>query len=436
VKQARKLRPRRPFVACTVLLIFFAAGTTAQPPAFELESEPASSAHFAAGSDAFERHDYRRALAEFQAAIAAGSDAAAAHYNVAVCRYRLGDYEGAADAFRALARRFPAMRNLADYNLGLALTRQERIGQARTAFERAQAGGDEQIAALARAMLARLPAEAAPRASAWTGLVDLAVGHDDNVALVDEASLPAERSTDSALGEILGYLSGPLRAGGPWRLDASAYLLTHRDADEFDQRGVYVAGLYERRVNGWRFGVGPHYGRTTLAGDDFEQRSGVSIDVRYTLDRSRVTLGMQWTHDDIDALEPQFAYLDGRQDELKLVLDRALPAGRMMLDYRRDSHDRADPSVSADRDRYGLRYRRSMNAVWAGELVYEYRVSDYDRLAVPRREKRHQVGFEVTRSFSSDWQYAVQYRYADNDSSDPIYTYERHRLTVGLNKVF
>ena len=435
MKQACNLRPRRRLVACAVLFIV-AAETTAQPPVGEIESEPASSAHFAAGFDAFDRHDYRRALAEFEAAIAAGSEDAAAHYNVAVCRYRLGDYAGAADAFTALARRFPAMRDLADYNLGLALTRQDRLGQARTAFERAQASGDERIAALARAMLARLPAEAAPRASGWNGFIDLAVGHDDNVALVDEASLPAERSTDSALGEILGYLGGPLRAGGPWRLDASAYLITHPDADEFDQRGVYVAGVYERRVNAWRFGAGPHYGRTTLAGDEFEQRSGVSIDVRYALDRSRVTLGMQWTHDDIDALEPQFAYLDGQQDELKLVLDRALPAGRLVLDYRREEGDRADAGVSADRDRYELRYRRSLNAVWAGELAYEYRVSDYERLAVPRREKRHQVGFELTRSFSSNWQYAVQYRYADNDSSDPIYTYERHRLTVGLSKVF
>jgi hypothetical protein len=77
-----------------------------------------------------------------------------------------------------------------------------------------------------------------------------------------------------------------------------------------------------------------------------------------------------------------------------------------------------------------------LNTVWAGELAYEYRVSDYERLAVPRQEERQQVGFEVTRSFLSNWQYTVQYRYADNDSSDPIYTFERHRLAVGLSKVF
>src|SRR3970282_2847681 len=175
VKQACNLRPRRRLVACAVLFIV-AAETTAQPPVGEIESEPASSAHFAAGFDACDRHDYRRALAEFEAAIAAGSEAAAAHYNVAVCRYRLADYAGAADAFRALARRFPAMRDLADYNLGLALTRQDRLGQARTAFERAQASGDERIAALARAMLARLPAEAAPRASRGAGFLELALG--------------------------------------------------------------------------------------------------------------------------------------------------------------------------------------------------------------------------------------------------------------------
>jgi hypothetical protein len=435
VKRGGKFRAPRPLVACAVLCVAAAEGA-AQPPAPAPETGPLASAHFAAGSRAFEQRDYLRALAEFQAAIAAGSDGAAVHYNVGVCHYRLGDYERAAEAFRTLARRFPAMRDLADYNLGLALTRQNRLRQARAAFERVEISSDAQIAALARAMLARLPAEAAPPASEWAGFVDLAVGHDDNVALVDESSLPAERSTDSAFGEILGYLSGPLRAGGPWRLDASAYLVTHPDAGEFDQRGAYIAGLYERRANDWRFSAGPHYGRTTLAGDGFEQRAGVSIDVRYAFNAGRVTLGLRWTHDDIDALEPQFAYLDGDQDEVKLVLDSALPAGRLILDYRREENDRADAGVSADRDRYVLRYRRSLNTVWAGELAYEYRVSDYERLAVPRQEERQQVGFEVTRSFLSNWQYTVQYRYADNDSSDPIYTFERHRLAVGLSKVF
>src|SRR3970282_2645259 len=79
VKQACNLRPRRRLVACAVLFIV-AAETTAQPPVGEIESEPASSAHFAAGFDGFARHDYRRALGEFEAAISAGSEHAAAHH--------------------------------------------------------------------------------------------------------------------------------------------------------------------------------------------------------------------------------------------------------------------------------------------------------------------------------------------------------------------
>jgi tetratricopeptide (TPR) repeat protein len=189
------LRPRARLVVCLALVIF-AALALAQTAGAAAES--AASERFAAASRAFAEQDYRRALADFQAALDLGHEGPAVHYNLAVCYYRLGEYVRAEQAFRELAREFPEMRDLAEYNLGLALTRQGREAEARGAFEQARNGNDERVAALAAAMLERLTAaEVAPRAESWMRLIDLRAGYDDNVALIDAASVPAGRSTES-----------------------------------------------------------------------------------------------------------------------------------------------------------------------------------------------------------------------------------------------
>lgn len=419
------------------LLLCVTVEAAAQTASIEPATAVAASEYFAAGSRAFEAQDYLRALSEFEAAIRAGSDGPAVHYNVAVCHYQLGDYALAEEAFRSLGRRFPEMRYLADYNLGLALTRRNRTAEARAAFERALGADDDRIVSLATAMLARLPSPARDSApAAWTRLVDFRVGHDGNVALLDASSLPAGRSTDSGFAELLAYAGGPLTTSGRWRLDASAYLVEYPDASELDQSGVYLGARYEWRARNWRLLAGPQLGRSALDGDGFEQHAGVTLDLRHTFAPARAVLGIVLTHDEVDAVEPQFGFVEGERDQLTLLLERALGSGRVVLDYRFERNDRAGAGVSSDRDRYSLRYRWALRPDWTGEVMYEYRLSDYARLDVPREERRHQAGFQATRRFGSSWQMTIQYRYTNNESSDPVFSYERHRIGVGASKTF
>src|SRR5690606_24689524 len=145
-------------------------------------------------SEAFAEGDYAAAAARFDAAKEAGMEGPAVDYNRAVSYYRLGNFAEAERIFRELAAAYPEMRPLAEYNLGLTLMRQARPVEARQAFERARAEGDAAVAALADAMLERTAPEepiAPARKAAWIGLFDFALGYDDNVALVDESSLPA-----------------------------------------------------------------------------------------------------------------------------------------------------------------------------------------------------------------------------------------------------
>jgi tetratricopeptide (TPR) repeat protein len=393
-----------------------------------------ASEHFAAGSRAFEQGDFAQALADFKAAIESGQQGPAVHYNAAVCYFKLGDYRSAENAFKDLAQRFPAMQDLAEYNLGLALTEQGRRIEARDAFERVRAGSDAQVAALAATMLERLTAASvAPPPLPWTRLVDLRAGHDDNVALIDAASLPAGRTTDSSFAELFAYFSGPV-GDRPWRVDASAYVVTYPDASEFDQRVIYAGTAREWRAGDWFVDVGPGVSHATIDGNGFEQRVGVVMNARHTT--GNVMFAAQLAHDDIDDLEAQYAYVDGTLDQLALVVDSVVGSGRFIAAYYLERNDRADAGVSADRGRYVLRYRRLFNAAWITDFMYEYRKSDYTDLSPAREEKRWQLGVDLGRNVAPKWQVVMQYRFADNESNDAAYTYDRQRVSIGVSTIF
>lgn len=422
--------------ACLLLCLGLDAG--AQGPASNGTRADEATDHFAVGTRAFAEQDYAQALAEFRAAIEAGNDSAAVRYNLAVCHYRLGNYAAAENEFRGLGRRFPEMRPLADYNLGLALTRQSRTRKARAAFEDALREGDERLAALASTMLDRLAAAETPqsREQPWTRLVDLRVGHDDNVVLIDAASLPADLSADSAFAEVLGYTGGPIGSEGAWRLDASGYLVTYRDAAEFDQGNLYLRARYRWRGARSTLLAGPHVSATTLDGGIFEQSLGAGIEWQRSLASGRASLATVLTHDEIEDVEPEFAYVRGQRTRLRLLVDTRLAGGRLSIESQLERDDRAGARVSADRQRYLGRYRRAFGEAWSGELSYEYRVSDYGNASTPREEKRHRTGIDIARLLRSDWRLNFAFQYSDNESTDPLYAYDRRRAGVGISRIF
>ena len=420
-----------PFVVC-----FCVTSALAQEPDGGVSSLSASE-HFAAGSAAFKIGDNRRALEAFQAAIAAGSNGPAVHYNVAVCYYRLGEYARAEEAFRVLGQDFPQMKSLADYNIGLALVRLDQNAAAREAFEFASLADDDQIADLANAMLASLPGtETVSSSDAWIRLVDFRFGSDDNVALSDPLSLPAGLTTDSPFTELQLYVGGPLQAASAWRFDASAFLVEYPDASGFDQAGIYLSARHEHRAGNWRVFVRPQYGRTNLNGDGFEQYFGLSLRVEQQFSSVRTTFGIELSHDLVDEIESQFSYIDGDRSVLALRADKSFDRSRLVLDYRIQEDDRIGAGVSADRHQYRVRFIKPLTSVWTGEFQHAYRVSDYDRLSTPRKESRHQTGVRATRDFSSGWQIALRYLYADNDSNDSAFSYRRNRVSFGASKVF
>jgi hypothetical protein len=385
---------------------------------------------FAAATAAFETGDYERALSLFETARVSGNDSAALHYNIGVCQYRVGDYTEAAATFALVRDRFPQFAAVAEYNRGLALSALNDRNAARTAFERARAGDDD-LAGLADSALARLASPAVPR-SRWVGYFDLAAGHDDNVALVDELSLPATLSASSSFTELIGYAGG--RVGQRARLSVSGYSVRYADVSQFDQTALRVDAAFGWSPGDWRFEAGPHFAETLLDGDGFERALGVGLRATRPI-TERVAFDLRLVYDDLDAPSSRFGFIDGTRQRLRLGLESRGERSRVRVGYEIEANDRASASVSPDRDRLVLNLQRGAGR-WSLEGTLAYRQSDYDDLAAPRHERLTEVGAAARRNLTKGWLFGTEYRLADNDSNIAEFSYRSHRVSLSIGKGF
>jgi len=393
----------------------------------------AADSSFAAASAAFERGDYASALTLFEAT-RAGADGPAVPFNIGVCLFKLGRYADAEAEFASLATSFPMMRALAEYNRGLALLGAKRDADARAAFSAASAAGDPKIAALSAERLDALRAE--PPIStkpSWQGFLQVDSGHDDNVALIEEATLPAGQSTASPLVELLGFggyaFGGPARA----RIDFGGYIVRYSDASRFDEDVVNVAATFARARGEWSFEFTPRYEHSTLGGNAFESEAGIAVRVDRPLGGG-LRFGALAAYDDVGSLDPQYDSLEGAKRLVRLTLTQPVTRGRFTASLELEDNNRAAPSVSSTRRRAMLDYRRGLGPDWSLDGAVAYRLSSYDR---PSGDERlTEVFASARRLLGHDWAFTVDYRHSNNDADLPEFTYSADRIAVGVSRVF
>ena len=59
-----------------------------------------------------------------------------------------------------------------------------------------------------------------------------------------------------------------------------------------------------------------------------------------------------------------------------------------------------------------------------------------DDLPVARTEDLVAISAGVTRTLDENWLLGLRYQFSDNDSSDPVFSYERNVITIGVLRIF
>ena len=391
-----------------------------------------ASALFADGERAFAAGEYAEALRLFSAAREAGSVGPSSYYNIGVCQYRLGRYSAAEATFAMLAAEFPVMRELAEYNRGLALRADGDLAAAGVAFERARASTDEKIVALANAQLVEIGVTPVVDEPDWTGYFSGGIGYDDNVALLNELVL-ASSEASSPLAEVLGVLTRDFGAR-PLRFDVSGYAVHYPDVGDFDQTAVRLSLEAELKLAQWRIFVGPTLGRSTLNGDGFEELVGADARLRRAFGDGFV-FEARAVYDDASAADSRFAYIDGSHRLLRLSVQHTGTA-RVRAGYDFEREDRADPGVSPSRERLGVVYQRRLSTIWSADAAVAYRRSRYSAASVPREEQLLEATFVARRALGRYWTVGFEYQWFDNDSTLEDFTYDGQRFALGLSRSF
>jgi tetratricopeptide repeat protein len=391
---------------------------------------------WANGNTAFQNGDFRSALQYFESARQDGQDGPAVHYNIAVCNFKIGRYVAAETGFQLVADRYPGMRGLAEYNLGLIAQRRKDSESAVDHFLDAYrlSPDDRKLRILASNRLRELEPELRTT-SQWTGALGMRAGFDDNVALRDETGLPSALTTASPVADLFASIRGPYNGESGLRVDGSLYVIKNFDADEFDQSEVYAGVMYDWRSGEWRLQLGLHGSGGTLGGESFDRKAGANFQAIRYLNRNS-EFGLSYVYDDVQEANTLFAGLAGSRQQLHARYRWYSGERRFSLRYRQEENDRLDPGVSPKRKLLSADYGYQPDTGWGYEGGFEYRTSRFNEMAVQRNEDLLTVNVAVTRSLGRDWLLLIDYQYSNNDSSDPVFSYDRNVMTVGTIKAF
>jgi len=88
--------------------------------------------------------------------------------------------------------------------------------------------------------------------------------------------------------------------------------------------------------------------------------------------------------------------------------------------------------VSPARQRRQAAYYYELGDRWEIEANGAYRASDYDDITPLREEKLSSIAVGASFDINDDWALSLRYRYSENDSSDPVFSYKRNQVTVGV----
>ena len=396
----------------------------------------ADATDWANGTIAFQKGDYQSALQHFENAKQDGQDGPAVHYNVAVCNFKLGRYELSAAGFQLIADRYPRMRGLAEYNLGLVAQRRKDSEAAVDHFLDAYrfSPDDRKLRILASNRLRELEPELRT-ASKWTGALGMRAGFDDNVALRDETGLPSALTTASPVADLFASIKGPYNGKSGFRVLGSLYVIKNFDADEFDQSEFYGGVMYDWRPGEWRLQLGLHGSAGALGGDSFDRKAGGNFQAIRYLNRNS-EFGLSYVYDDVQKANALFAGIAGSRQQLQARYRWYSGERRFALRYRQEENDRLDPQVSPQRKTLSADYGFRPDTGWGYEGSFKYRSSRFDAMAVPRDEDLLTVNVAVTRAIAQNWLLLIDYQYSNNDSSDPVFSYDRNVITVGAMKLF
>ena len=402
---------------------------------------------FAQGVGAFKTGNFDLAVIYFQQARVAGLDRPTLYFNLGASLYKLGRYAQAEEAFRMCARD-PLWASLANYNAGLAAYQRGQGAVAADYFNHASRTSDsDEVRGLALAMLERVDPVASrePR-----GTLSVNVGHNDNVTFSADNQTLLTSSQPDYFSEVLASATG---WGGKnartLRWDASLYDLRYRELSDNNITSVTLGASKPSRFASWYASVGAQWEYVLRRGQRFQQIGSVRLTgIRDRPNRGDLRLRVQVSA--IDALDSNFAFLDGSRQEIEASIGQRVGGGQTRFGFGIERNDRADFTVANEFFSFSpLRYRVSFAGSWPIRGYWRFqpsasytqsRYADADQrasgLVATREDDEWLVTLRATYRLTEFWRLFGDYTYTDNRSNFPEFSYSQRIVSLGASRPF
>jgi opacity protein-like surface antigen len=149
-----------------------------------------------------------------------------------------------------------------------------------------------------------------------------------------------------------------------------------------------------------------------------------------------VNIDLHYRYDDMTEADSVFAGLAGSRQQIDAHYRWYRDGHGLQLRFGLETNDRLDAGTSPDRNRFGIDYRYQPGHGLGFEAGVDLRNSEYDELATPREEDLTTLRGALTYLFPNNWLVLLEYRNSSNDSTDPLFDYDRGQASLGLQKYF
>jgi len=403
---------------------------------FNLLASPDSD--YELGVKAYKAGDNEAAARYFESAMNQGMNALSLQFNLASSYYKVGRYEEAKKLFEQLYKT-EAMRDLAEYNLGLIALKQNEWPLARDYFTSVvNSGRDKKLTSLSEQQLAILnKAEKRVKVTAFAN-----IGYDDNVVSVSsESALNESDSYFDAYAAVDYLISG--KRGDGWIADASVYMLHYDDIDS-SNLDLYELGVKRTlKLSDWTTSLQLKYS-TILYGDE-DYTSSMMLDAKGYKKLSRVDrLYLRYRYEDISSDDAIYDYLEGSRHRAKLEYRNTSSKNIRQLYYELEINDRGDLvgssySYEYSPTRHTLRGKLThfLNEDWHLRGDLSYRFSDFPSSStMDREDERWKLVLAADYLIDTSFKLSSKLQFIDNSSTEDRYEYDKSMVSVGLVKTF
>lgn len=388
---------------------------------------------FDKGVEYFKQKQYQQAVKAFTRSYKQGLKTPALFHNLGVSYYRLGNYPQAKKYFE-LARRYPQQRMLAEYNLGLVAKKQNKQALAKKHFKLVKKKArDKKLVTLARIQLGE--AKALEPDQGWSAYTKLTYGHDDNITLVPDTSATKKSSGFTYLIAVADtQLYGHSKAGIELEGAVSSYDYVDYDRYDYSKYTLAIKGKF--RTGSWRNMLGLGFQKARYGHKDYQKNTRFLAQTKTYITRDN-SLRIRYTHDDISSLNPTYDYLAGTRQRLKTEWRNYGKNHYAKLYHQHERNDRANTvtaNFSPTRNTLQAYYEYKLTHSLKLGAALNYRISTYPAKATTaeREDKRQMILFRLEYKFNNTWKMRGQIEQADNNSTNPAYTYQGETTSLSV----